>query len=441
MLFQFSDKRALVTAALLLGSSVSAFAESTTNSATPGKTGGYDFTVVSINKDQTHPQHSEGSKIGFSVNGVQGRTLILVRGKTYTFNVDTGVQHDFYLSTVPMGWGAGTLTAGVEGNFTYKGVVTFKPTTETPDLVYYQCRNHKYMGGTIHVVNPGEEDKIKLPEPVATAPVVQQNVPTVDKAEVKQKLDFADISISKSEAAKRITASNDVEAKEKYKGAQDRLAAARSAFDSGNLPEAKTKVDEAMGLMTEATRRVPSKSIQDEAKARYRELAQGIATLEASYKQNYEAIVSEDGAKNIQKLDSEKLRQKLDSAKTLSEEGKYDKANEILSNAQDEISSVLNKMLANRNMSYEMKFSTPAQEYAYELARFAHFEELIPNAVELQRPPQTTLTMMETYVNKGKEKRDQAIADAKQQNFAAAVENIKSGTERLEQALKLLGVR
>lgn len=113
----------------------------------------HDFLVTSVTKDKAHPYYDQGHEIGFAVNGVPGASLTLERGKTYTFGIDTGVQHDFYLSTKSLGWGTATLTQGIKGNYTYKGTVTFTPTADTPDVVYYSCRNHKYMGGEIHIVD------------------------------------------------------------------------------------------------------------------------------------------------------------------------------------------------------------------------------------------------------------------------------------------------
>jgi len=159
MKFQFGYGRLFFAFALLLGGATSAFAEAAADEAAQATPA--DFTVTSVTKDKTHPYHGKGSDTGFVVNGVQGGALVLVRGKTYTFDIETGVMHDFYLATKGVGWGASTLTEGVKGNFTYKGIVTFTPTAATPDTVYYACRNHKYMGGEIHVVNRGEEGKFK----------------------------------------------------------------------------------------------------------------------------------------------------------------------------------------------------------------------------------------------------------------------------------------
>ena len=444
---QFNCAKILFAVALFLGSTVSAFRATAVDDTTQVKPSNYDFTVVLATKDQTHPHFGEGSAVGFVVNGKQGRELILVRGKTYTFYVDTNPMHDFYLSTDPVGWGINTLTAGIEGNFTFKGVVTFKPTAETPDLVYYQCRNHKYMGGTIHIANPGEEDKITIAEPTTKATPDQKVYSTLDRNEVKQRLNFVEAFINNSDAAKRIAASGNKEAKEMHKDAQDRLAAAKAAFNyTDRLQEAKTKADEAMSLMTEAAQHVPSKSTQIMAMTRNEDLVQGLKTLEASYKQNYEAIASKGGAKYIPKLDSDNIHKTLDSAKVLSEKGSYYEANKILSRTMDEglcvmseVSSTLNKMLlANKAISYETKFASPCQEYEHDLARFSGLEEAIQQAVAQEQPPLSTITMMNHYIEQGKEKRDQASADAKQQNYKAALENIRNGIEQLESASRLL---
>ena len=457
MPYQFNCAKILFAVALFMGSTIPAFGATAVDGATQANPSKHDLTVVLATKDKAHPHFGEGSGVGFVVNGIQGRTLVLVRGKTYTFEVDTNPMHDFYLSTDPVGWGINTLTEGVEGNFTFKGVVTFKPTAETPDLVYYQCRNHKYMGGTIHIVNPGEEDKIKISEPAAKAASDQKIDSTLDRNEVKQRLNFVEVFIGKSDAAKRvgksdaakrIAASGNKEAKEIYEDAQARLAAAKDAFYAGRLREAKTKADEAMSLMTEATQRVPSKPMQIMNMARNDELVQGLKTIETSYKQSYETIASKGGTKDIPKLDSDKIRRTMDLAKALSEKGSYYEANKILSRTMDEglcvmseVSSTLNKMLlANKAISYEMKFSSPCQEYEHDLVRFSGLEEAIQQAVAQEQPPPSIMVTINSFVNKGKEKRDQASADAKQQNYEAALENIRNGIDQLESASRLLNL-
>ena len=425
------------------------------NAVAQTKASEYDFNVVSATKDQTHPHFNIGSPTGFVVNGVQGRTLVLVRGKTYTFNVDTGVMHDFYFTTSPIGWGAGTLTDGVDGQFIYKGIVTFKPSAGTPDIIYYQCRNHKFMGGQIYIANPGEEGKIKLPEPTAAATSAQAVTPTLSKGELGQRINFLEMTINNSDLARRIAASNNAEAKAKLKDAQEMLAAARSALDSGNLELCitklqlcTTKIDEAeYKLLTEAGRLVPSEFMQKKAKNNFDELVQSVKALEASYARIYEDFVKEVGGESIEKLDNDKIHKMIGSAKTLFEEGNHDKANKILFDAKSEISRVLANMFANTaiskkmKFSSEIKFSSQEQEFTFELAHFSSHEEELPQAIAQMHPSSAEIALMELQIKSAKEKRDQAVADAKQRNFAGALEKIKNASGQLEEALKSIGVR
>jgi hypothetical protein len=161
MQFRFGWNKLIFSAALLLGSAVSAYGETVAGTVAQAPSSELEFAVIEATKDETHPFFGKGNPLGFVINGVQGRVLTLVRGKTYTFNVSTGPMHDFYISKGPQGWGGGTLTEGVDGNFTYQGSVTFSPSAATPDIVYYACRNHQFMGGEIRIVNAGAEGKAK----------------------------------------------------------------------------------------------------------------------------------------------------------------------------------------------------------------------------------------------------------------------------------------
>jgi hypothetical protein len=434
-------KKVILAVVLLLGCMAQAVADSAASAVAKTQDAQeYDFYVTATTKDSSHPHFGEGSLLGFVINGVQGRTLVLVRGKTYTFNVRTSPMHDFYLSAEPMGWGTEPLTAGVKGNFTFRGVITFTPSRDTPDTIYYACRNHQFMGGEIHIVNPGEEDKIKIAAPKAAASAVSDHGPVLDKNEIQQRLNFVSMYINTSGAAKRIADSSNEEAKAKFKRAEERLAGAQAAFDAGNLKEAKAQSEEAMSLMKEASKFVPSESMQKQARAKYEELVRGVADMEASYKQNRETI-SAEGGRDLPKVDDDKIRHMADEAKTLADAGKLEEANKLLTSAMSELSSALNKLLANRDMAYEMKFATQDKEYAYEVDRYLSLEKLIPLAVEQKQPEPATLALMQTYVDKAKMRREQASADAKQNNYGFAIAAIKDGSEQLETALRLLGVR
>ena len=111
-----------------------------------------DFVITVGKKDASHPFFGKGYPDGFSVDGIQGKEIVVERGKSYDIVISTNPKHDVYLSEKDIGWGSSVWTGGVEGMFTYKGTITFKPDNSAPDFVYYSCRNHPYMGGKIHIV-------------------------------------------------------------------------------------------------------------------------------------------------------------------------------------------------------------------------------------------------------------------------------------------------
>jgi hypothetical protein len=92
----------------------------------------------------------------WTVNGESSPTLTLVRGQTYTFNVNAP-GHSFYIKTAA---GAGVTGAadawneGVTNNGVSTGTLTFSVPADAPATLVYQCGVHPGMTGTFEVVNP-----------------------------------------------------------------------------------------------------------------------------------------------------------------------------------------------------------------------------------------------------------------------------------------------
>ena len=405
------------------------------------------FQVTLGLKDPSHPYYGVGDKYGFIVDGVQGKSLILVRGKTYTFKVNTNVQHDFYLSRSETGWGAATYSKGVEGNFTYNGVVTFTPDASAPDVLYYQCRNHKNMGGVIHIVDEGEEDHVKVKlaatpahPAVAAAPALEDR-PRVSKGQVQQKLAFAELFVNQSSAARRIEGSGNTVAQGFLRDARDKLQASRAAFDEQHFEQALALVDESLRLMSEASRRVPAESDQAALQERFKELLQGVETFQASYQRNYQRLSKQRHRKEIPQLDVARIEAAKTEARRLAEEGDYAEAVQVLSRAQEDLNNALTDMLHEETMSYELVFETPKEEYEYELARYESYEELIPLAIEQRRPSPQTVELMNRFVEKAKGIKAQALPTAAKGDYKTAILMLQGATTHIQRALRLAGVR
>lgn len=403
----------------------------------------HTFMVGATDKDESHPYFSKGSRLGFVVNGVQGKELSVVRGETYKFEVDTGVQHDFYLTTSPAGWGAGTYTDGVEGQFIYQGEVVFKPGQATPDLLYYECRNHKYMGGKIYVMNKGDSlAKVKAAVGAEeTGANGGQRAAVVTESAVKQKLGYADM-VLKSDSSRRIEASGDAEAMGMLKQARQQVESARASLTAGKLEQAMDQVNEGLRLVTSASRSVTSESDMSavDHKAMYSELVTSLGNYDVSYKRNVDRM-KKSGQKPKSVLNEAEYQRLVNEGKALGGKGDYAGANKSLHKAQEMMTVVLTDMLQSQTVVYDKNFETPKEEYEYELARLENYEELIPIAIEQKQPAKAALDMIDELVKKAAQIKREGMDVAAKGDYKMAIMAMDAASSNLQRALRIAGVQ
>ena len=118
----------------------------------------YNITVA--RKTTQHPWFGMGNVRGYTIiderghrGYAQGMTITLVRGRTYTFNLDA-TGYPFYFTTVePNVWTAGAYvgeyTKVVYGSRLETGSLTFTVDAVTPDRLYYMCGDYPYMVRTV----------------------------------------------------------------------------------------------------------------------------------------------------------------------------------------------------------------------------------------------------------------------------------------------------
>ena len=85
-----------------------------------------------------------GGQHNFLFNGTNAGTLTLVRGQTYTFDVDTSSQHPFQIQS-----------PGVVNNEINTGQLTYTVPTNNASYIYV-CPIHPWMFGDIFTVPPPE---------------------------------------------------------------------------------------------------------------------------------------------------------------------------------------------------------------------------------------------------------------------------------------------
>ena len=87
----------------------------------------------------------------YTIDGLTNPTLTVIRGCSYTFNVNAP-GHPFWIKTI-QGTGAGNGVASVVGNGTANGSITWTVPNDAPAALFYNCQFHGAMTGTIAVID------------------------------------------------------------------------------------------------------------------------------------------------------------------------------------------------------------------------------------------------------------------------------------------------
>ncbi len=122
----------------------------------------FDATGSLLGANRNYTVTANGTS-NYVLDGTDQPPLTLVRGKTYTFEVDA-TGHPFHITTDATGGDfSGIYTDGVSvtnpssqhPNATESGTLTFTVPTDAPNTLYYACGFHGGMGAQISVVDDG----------------------------------------------------------------------------------------------------------------------------------------------------------------------------------------------------------------------------------------------------------------------------------------------
>jgi hypothetical protein len=405
------------------------------------------FAVTLIEKDKRHPWFGKGlvgrgHDIAFAVDGVPGQELTLVRGQTYEFEIRSNPLHDFYLTTSPVGRGRKVLVAGVEGNFTFDGTVKFTPTAITPDVVYYQCQNHTYMGGRIFIVDKaGQVPQRAAVEDEASEVIKEPEVdPQTLTKIVNNKITFAKLSVRSSSRAKRVKSSDHSKAQTMLRDADRMIAEAETTLQAGDTAKAQALIDEAIRISSSAFQMIPdTQEIKKRAKADYETLVRRVEASLASY-QSYELTGKVKDSEKT-KVDPITVQQDLITAQRLAKEEDYAAANKLLSAAQQSLDTAVAKILDAQTLTYELSFATPKDEYQYERNRNQEYNRLLATVVEKLNPPQAKMALITMLSKQGDDLLENAEQSATQGDFKAAIQTVQNSTARYQNAIQMAGVR
>ncbi|MEW5755241.1 MAG: hypothetical protein AB1810_02960 [Pseudomonadota bacterium] len=400
--------------------------------------------VISVGaKDSSHPFFGVGDSMGFSINGVQGGEIVLVRGEQYILQVNSTPLHDVYLSGDKMGWGAAVIEEGVQGNFIYEGQIVFTPGPSTPDVIYYQCQNHKAMGSRIFVINKGESSNLEALRakhgPMMDGAGAGGAVVEIAPAEVDKKLAYANLVLM-SKPATRVRSSTNPEAVRLLQDGEGLIEQAKAHKAKGAYSHAVMLIDEALRKISSATQMVPSESVKEENRKRYDGLLKTVADLKVTYQDAAKKVAQSRGKNEVVKYDEQKVAGLEAQAKTLAGKEQFAEAAASLQEVDKEITLAINQMLHAQELIYDLKIDTPEGEYRYELDRYLGYKELVPVALREKNPEPGQKMLFESFVNQADALHNTAEDFAKNKKYPEAIRTIQEAITKLRRGLTLLGV-
>lgn len=90
----------------------------------------------------------------YVIDGAHNPTLNLVKGRTYTFNLNSAPARKFWLQTVPAPYSAANvITTGITNNGIAIGALTYTVPNDGTTVVYYVDEYDAAMTGTINIVD------------------------------------------------------------------------------------------------------------------------------------------------------------------------------------------------------------------------------------------------------------------------------------------------
>ena len=128
---------------------VGAYLEDDTGGSQSGKA--YIFELTAGPEEGRSFTVTNDGTSNYIIEGASNPTLNLLRGFTYTFNINAS-GHPFYIQTVSGAYSSGNVyNDGITGNGTESGTLTFTVPYNAPNTLYYVCQNHSSMNGTINI--------------------------------------------------------------------------------------------------------------------------------------------------------------------------------------------------------------------------------------------------------------------------------------------------
>lgn len=255
---------------------------------------------------------------------------------------------------------------------------------------------------------------------------------------IEQKIRLIDMLIN-SPAAKSAATGRDQDSVKLIEAGQKTFESAKQAYGDDRLDEASKLLDDALRSASSASKKVaPSGDGFSESAQRktFADMADQIAPYRASVVDlARDPKVGTEAAQLLLKIDALTTE-----SRQLADNGRLSDANKKLAATYKLTIEEITRLRAGQEVILSLKFDTPADEFAYELKRFASTSTLVDMMIAEGRAEGQNRTVVDgliTEANKLKSTADTA-ADARQHKDA--VNLMEKAVKQLNRALQSMGI-
>lgn len=270
---------------------------------------------------------------------------------------------------------------------------------------------------------------------VSLSAAAEGRVP-IDRATTTQKAIFIENLITNSVAARTIEQSGDAAAIASLQEARSLIGEAKRDIDRGALPEAEAKLDQALALVNEETRRLSHDDLKDERQREaYERRLSAVRTFLMAYQR-----VAENGGGNSVATQAAIIRSFIDKAEGQAGAGRLDDAIGTLDQAYVVARGDIREIRDGQTLVRTLEFETAKEEYDYEIGRNQSHFMLLQFALGDKQPTGSVVGRINEHRVIAEKLRSRAEARAAEGAHAEAIDLLNESTNRLLSAIRMSGV-
>lgn len=258
---------------------------------------------------------------------------------------------------------------------------------------------------------------------------------------VEQKAALVQRVLANSTVVQRVRASGNDEALHILANAMANYLQAVAHAREGRLAEGEAAINDAMALIERARKLVPDAATRlAEQRARHTQLLQSTLGMLASARRHLER--SKAPGEELARAQAEVAHANdlLASARLLATNERFEEANRALDTAEQTLLSALSRALGSATLDYTPRFESAAEEYRYEMERFASFRQLVTRARQEFKPAAGAAQQADRHVAQGLALHEEAERQAARGETGSALQTIREATEALKRALTATGL-